>query len=163
MMAVRAGAERVVTTDYPDEELIVNIRKNVDTVLQTGERERMLAVGYLWGSDEGPLIDANKGRRFDMIFMCDVIFNHSEHCALLRTIDRCLRRDSQGIVWCVFSHYRPLIKDRDLEMLRLAESEFEFVVDKIGEARYDDLVVECKRGDPEDTKMVYAYTIKRRS
>lgn len=159
LMAVRAGAQRVITTDYPDDELIVNIRKNIDNLLLAQQRERMTAIGYLWGSDEGPLLEANEGRPFDMIFMCDVIFNHSEHRALLRTIDKCLRSDGEGIVWCVFSHYRPLLRDKDLELLRLAEDEFGFLVEKVDEAVYDQPMLGLNKDDPRD---VYAYTIKRR-
>lgn len=159
LMAVRAGARRVISTDYPDDELIVNIRKNIDHILSAEQRERIAAIGYLWGSDEGPLLETNKGQPFDMIFMCDVIFNHSEHRALLRTINKCLRTDGQGIVWCAFSHYRPLFRDKDLELLRLAEEEFGFLVEKVDKVCYDRPMTGLDANDPRD---VYAYTIKIR-
>ena len=160
VLAAQAGAKRIIITDYPDQELIDNIDINIANLTNgEGAREKATAVGYLWGSDAQPLLVLNGNRPFDMVIMCDVIFNHSEHHALLRSLNNLL--SPTGIVWCVFSHYRPWVKDRDLELLRLAREQYNFVVEKVDELAYDELVIEEKRADPKDLKTVYAYRFTR--
>lgn len=67
-----------------------------------------------------PLVgELRGGQRFDVIVMCDVVFNHSEHRRLLASCRECLA--PQGEIWCVFSHYRPHLAERDLRLLRLAD------------------------------------------
>ena len=98
---------------------------------------------------------------FDIVIMCDVIFNHSEHRKLLNTLRDVVAPD--GLVWCVFSHYRPWFKERDLALLTMAREEFGFDVEHVETLRYPDTTVPTdNRADPESLQTVYAYRFTRR-
>jgi nicotinamide N-methyltransferase len=154
ILSIRVGAKMVIVTDYPDEELVINMQKNIDTLLTSEQRSRISAKGFLWGADSTSLTTI--GGRFDIIIMCDVIFNHSEHRKLLATIRDTLEVD--GIVWCVFSHYRPWFKERDLALLELA-SEFGLKVEHVETLRYEETVFQDDRADPDSLRTVYAYRL----
>lgn len=153
VLATEAGTKNVICTDYPDAELIENIQKNIDSLVK-GEG-KISALGYLWGSDPRPVLVQNDNQQYDIIIMCDVIFNHSEHGKLIQSIKDCLKPD--GLVWCVFSHYRPWYMDRDLALLGRVRDELGMRVDFVESVKYDELIIEDKRGDPEIMKTVFAY------
>jgi EEF1A N-terminal glycine/lysine methyltransferase len=65
----------VVITDYPDDELIENIRYNVlNSGIEKSIQERIVVEGYLWGSDAASLLShlANNSK-FDMIVLSDTV------------------------------------------------------------------------------------------
>ena len=49
IIAAKAGAKEVVITDYPAEEVLVNLRGNVERNLGPEERERCCVRGHEWG------------------------------------------------------------------------------------------------------------------
>jgi len=66
---------------------------------------------------------------FHLIILSDLIFNHSQHDALLKTCDMCLasrsQSDSSSVEPCVlvfYSHHRPHLADRDLDFFRKAQT-----------------------------------------
>ncbi|CAG8491414.1 9641_t:CDS:2 [Acaulospora morrowiae] len=130
------GAKKVVITDYPDIELIENIKYNVSTNLSS-ESEKIVVLGYIWGKDTTPLLDAitlspADKPRFDIIIMADLIFNHSEHSSLLRVCKECLESENgQALVF--FTHHKPHLADRDMKFFELAQKDFMFKVEKISE------------------------------
>lgn len=96
IVCAREGADVVVATDYPDEPLLEVLRANVsDNVHDAGGR-RILAEGYLWGSDASSikkhLPQGSTG--FDLLLLSDLIFNHQAHPALLATMSSCLAQGS---------------------------------------------------------------------
>lgn len=159
ILATRAGARHVVCTDYPDEELIVNIGRNIETLIPAEQRVVCEATGYLWGASPSDLLARNEGEKYDIIILCDVVFNHSEHRKLLHSIVDLLQPN--GVAWCVFSHYRPWYMDRDLALLTMAREEFGFDCLFVGEHKYDMIDVEFtnNRSDPEIPKTVFAHQI----
>ena len=48
---------------------------------------------YLWGSDPAPLLQLNNGKQFDVLVLCDLNFNFSQHDALLETVQACMKDD----------------------------------------------------------------------
>jgi len=95
-----------VITDFPDEELIATIRKNVlNLKLQNVE-----VVGHKWGSNIQQLKDLSQGRGFDLVLISDVVFNHYAHVALLRSCSELLRNSTKSRVLLSFSHHR-FVKD----------------------------------------------------
>ncbi|KAJ1964873.1 Protein N-terminal and lysine N-methyltransferase efm7 [Dispira parvispora] len=146
----------VVVTDYPDHDLMDNIRFNTERCLSESVRQRCLHVqGYLWGSDVSPLLQcikrtppvvgttvdqgaspsetlSVKSPKFDVIIMCDLIFNHSQHHAMLRTCRECLSTDplQPGTVYVFFTHHRPHLAHRDMDMFRMAREEYGFHVEE---------------------------------
>ncbi|PJF19718.1 hypothetical protein PSACC_00461 [Paramicrosporidium saccamoebae] len=105
ILAAEAGAHKVVVTDYPDNELIVNIQKNIDSLLDEEAQKRITAKGYLWGADSTLVLSQNNSTQFDMIIMCDVIFNHSEHYKLLRSIKDCLSPEGTCGMSCKWKRF----------------------------------------------------------
>lgn len=158
ILAARAGARYVLCTDYPDEELILNIQKNIQTLIPEQCRRACEALGYLWGAPAADLLARNAGRKYDVLILCDVIFNHSEHRKLLQSIADLL--DPEGVAWCVFSHYRPWYMDRDLALLTLAK-EWGLECILVEEHKYDSIVNDFRddRADPDILRTVFAYKI----
>jgi len=149
-------AARVVVTDYPDTELIENLRHNIDSVLATGTsseqgqqraRDVIVAEGYLWGADAAPLLShlPSPKEGFDVLILADVLFNHSEHGKLISTVQRTLRktRSARALVW--FTPYRPWLLEKDLHFFKLAR-EAGFEVEKELEHVMDAVMFENDRG-----------------
>ena len=162
ILAAKAGARMVVCTDYPDRELVANIECNIQSLLTAEEQTRCRAAGYLWGASPEELLALNDGQPFDMIIMCDVIFNHSEHRRLLQSATACMAA-AGGVIWCVFSHYRPWYMDRDLALFTLATDEFS-LADRLVERHQYDSIASALRDDRADSdvpRTVYAHQLYR--
>lgn len=115
--AAICGASSVVCTDYPETEIVDNIRYNVQSNLTSEEQARVTVSGYLWGKDLAQALDSSGWERartplFDHIFMADLVFNHREHAALVDVILRYMH--PEGTCHVLFSHHVPLRRDRDL-------------------------------------------------
>lgn len=72
--------------------MVNNIQKNVEINIDAlGSLEgiaKTSAAGYTWGSPVATLLESvPKGTKFDLILLSDIVFNHSQHEALL---DSCL-------------------------------------------------------------------------
>lgn len=105
-------ARTVLVTDYPDLDLVENLKINVEevkTLMTKAQKERcnIIAQGYLWGADVEPLLahlqnqhDSRENGtgissadvKFDLLILGDLLFNHSEHNKLLISIRRTLAR-----------------------------------------------------------------------
>lgn len=84
------GARCTVVTDYPDAELIENLVCNLDENVKDAARERAHAMGYLWGSSVENLLAPNQGQKYDVVILCDLLFNHSEHTKLVASCKQLL-------------------------------------------------------------------------
>lgn len=117
------GCEKIVSTDYPDNDLIENIEYNFDHCKGI-DRNKAKVTGFLWGSDVTPLFDVQDGQvkeedKFDLLVLADLVFNHSEHRKLLKTCRESLKRT--GLCLVVFTPHRPRLLDRDLDFFKLCE------------------------------------------
>ncbi|KAI0937635.1 hypothetical protein AcW1_001532 [Taiwanofungus camphoratus] len=98
IVAAKNGARTVVLTDYPDASLLENLVYNVQKNVPTQTLSQVHVKGYVWGQPVNQLLDllespsATDG--YDLIIMSDLIFNHSQHDALLRTCEYSLSRQS---------------------------------------------------------------------
>lgn len=121
------GAEKVVSTDYPDADLLQNIQYNVDHVLFEGKsvseisQRNIVVEGYIWGNDYSPLQKhiGGTGAKFDFIILSDLVFNHTEHTKLLQTTKDLLADDGKALV--VFSPHRPWLLNDDLQFFETAK------------------------------------------
>lgn len=88
---------------------------------------RVKVEGYTWGHSVRPLLshlenDA-KSNKFDLIIMSDLIFNHSQHDALLNTCQDALEISTESIdvgstcpcLLVFYTHHRPHLAHRDME------------------------------------------------
>ncbi|TDL23551.1 hypothetical protein BD410DRAFT_721273, partial [Rickenella mellea] len=96
LVAALNGARKVVLTDYPDDPLLENLRSNVETNIPSAVKPNISVLGYVWGRRVETLISASDATSdgdstFDIIIMSDLIFNHSQHDALLKTCDLAFR------------------------------------------------------------------------
>lgn len=134
------GARQVVVTDYPDVELITNLRYNIDHCDLLSSPRTIVAEGYLWGapidSITRHLPDGETG--FDVLILADLLFNHSEHAKLIRTVEMTLKRGRDARAYVFFTPYRPWLLEKDLKFFEDArergfrvEKTFEKVMEKV--------------------------------
>jgi nicotinamide N-methyltransferase len=91
--------------------------------------ERVTSMGYIWGHPVAPLLKplqqsnvAQGDAGFDLIILSDLIFNHSQHNALLDTCEKSLKRnDPLAAVLVFYTHHRPHLAHRDLKFFELAK------------------------------------------
>ncbi|RDX40800.1 hypothetical protein OH76DRAFT_1412676 [Lentinus brumalis] len=119
IVTAKNGAACVVLTDYPDQALVDNITHNVHFNIDEQNRRRVHVKGYIWGHPVEPLLEVlperDEERSFDLIIMSDLVFNHSQHDAMLKTCDAALSRRRPATVLCFFTHHRPHLTERDME------------------------------------------------
>ncbi|ORZ16261.1 putative methyltransferase-domain-containing protein [Absidia repens] len=123
LVAATHQPAKVVVTDYPDAELIENIQYNVDQNLGSVVPAGVVTVqGFIWGTNTTKLkAELPEGRTtYDVIILSDLVFNHSQHHALLKTC-RELLTPKTGRVYVFYTHHRPHLAHRDLEFFKIAE------------------------------------------
>lgn len=158
LIASKLGAKLVTCTDYPDNELIDNLSHNFGINCE-GDEGNHVVEGFLWGDDTHKLKSFNDGKPYDVLFLCDLLFNHSEHSKLLKSSLELIH--PQSTAFCVFTHYRPWLAEKDLEFLGREEWQAAgWKWEKIAEERWE-LMFEKDRGDAEVRRTVHAYQLFR--
>ncbi|KAH0835700.1 hypothetical protein J3R83DRAFT_9490 [Lanmaoa asiatica] len=147
IVAAQNGAMKA---DYPDAALIENLTYNVQQNIREEQRSKVTTQGYIWGKPVDALIaalpeDRESWRRFDLIILSDLIFNHSQvnippssshfrahviqHDALLSSCELSLTPISSDTmplskplpcVLVFYTHHRPHLAHRDLEFFTTA-------------------------------------------
>ncbi|KAJ8522324.1 hypothetical protein ONZ45_g1094 [Pleurotus djamor] len=114
IVAVLDGARQVVVTDYPDADLVHNMEYNIAENVSEGHREKVSVQGYLWGSSVQPLLSSlpSPEDKFDTIILSDLVFNHSQHDALLTTCENAM--SSGGCALVLYSHHIPKFAHKDM-------------------------------------------------
>lgn len=143
------GAKQVVVTDYPDVELVENLRLNIKDCSPLPQPTNIHAEGYLWGADPAPLKaylpPAEQDAGFDLLILADLLFNHSEHEKLLLSIQRTLKKAAGSQALVFFTPYRPWLFEKDLAFFDLARNGG-FHVERILEKVMDKVMFEEDRG-----------------
>ncbi|KAJ4475462.1 hypothetical protein J3R30DRAFT_3294262 [Lentinula aciculospora] len=146
LVAVEYGARKVLITDYPDPDLIQNIEHNVRENIDVNRKDNVAVKGYIWGQSVHPLLGflqnnsisqnstpADERDTFDLVILSDLIFNHSQHEALLKTCDLALKSSpastcsaasapSETLHHIIFyTHHRPHLAYRDMEFFEKAK------------------------------------------
>lgn len=156
-------AEQVVVTDYPDTDLVENLRYNVSHCTFLPNTRNINAEGYLWGASTEKLTAyLPKGRNpsgFDILILADLLFNHSEHSKLVKTVQETLNRTSSSRALVFFTPYRPWLLEKDLAFFDVAR-ENGFTVAKIFEKVMDKVMFEEDPGDQLLRRTVYGYELK---
>ncbi|KAF2816852.1 uncharacterized protein BDZ99DRAFT_456664 [Mytilinidion resinicola] len=158
-----SGASQIVVTDYPDADLIDNLRHNITNCSLLPSTSNIHAEGYLWGADvdklTAHLAQSSGSKRFDVLILADLLFNHSEHAKLVKSIQDTLEHSPTATAFVVFTPYRPWLLQKDLAFFDLAR-ESGFTVTKIFENIMDKVMFEEDRGDELLRRTVYGYEIK---
>ncbi|ORY13195.1 putative methyltransferase-domain-containing protein [Clohesyomyces aquaticus] len=153
------GASSVVVTDYPDHDLIENLQYNIDHCELLPSPPNIIAKGYLWGASTEDLTkDLPNGSTFDVLILADLLFNHSEHAKLIKTVQKTLTRSTTSRAYVFFTPYRPWLLQKDLSFFDLARDSG-FVVEKTFEKVMDKVMFEEDPGDELLRRTVYGYEL----
>lgn len=75
---------------------------------------------------------------FDVLILADLLFNHSEHAKLIKTVQITLTKSPEAKAYVFFTPYRPWLLQKDLAFFDLAkkagfevEKTFEKVMEKV--------------------------------
>lgn len=142
------GASTVVMTDYPDPDLVQNMRENASSSKSLLSSPESLCVeGYRWGDPVEPLFShlPPGSAGFDLLIMADVIYSHREHHNLIKTMHKTLKRTPESVALVVFTPYQPLVLPKIANFFPLAEKSG-FQVTKIFEKVMDKLLFEHDPG-----------------
>ncbi|KAH6894251.1 hypothetical protein B0T10DRAFT_246073 [Thelonectria olida] len=170
LVAAVLGARKVVMTDYPDPDIVKVMQKNIDTCDETVEPRGHIsktvdAVGFVWGADSEPLLARlNPGpergaERFDVLILADLLFRHSEHGALVKTIRETLRKSRDSVAYVFFTSYRPWKKEADEKFFDIAREQG-FDVEQIAERRLDKPLFDNDPGDLDIQKTVRGFAVR---
>ncbi|PGH23082.1 hypothetical protein AJ80_02856 [Polytolypa hystricis UAMH7299] len=162
MVSSIKGARTVVVTDYPDPDLVENMRINGTACEPLINGSSPLKVeGYKWGDSPeivlGHLPSPSAG--FDVLILADVIYNHPQHHNLIASVQKTLKRSPDAVAFVVFTPYQPWLFDKIVAFFPLAESSG-FVVTKIFENTTDRPLFENDPGDETLRKTVFGYELK---
>ena len=163
--------EQVVVTDYPDQDLVENLKYNVRNCQLDQNRGGTIGVevgplptfryslisyqGYLWGAALSSALSPG----FDLLILADLLFNHSEHTKLVKSISQTLRRTATAKALVFFTPYRPWLLKQDLAFFDLARQEG-FVVEMKLEKLMDKVMFVEDRGDETLRRTVYGYELR---
>lgn len=155
------GARHVTVTDYPDVDLIENLRHNIKFSIPQQYQKIITAHGYLWGNDTTTLKEEleNHGQGFDLLILADILFNHSEHEKLIQTLHHTLKKDPASRALVFFTPYRPWLLQKDLRFFDLAREDG-FVVEKLFEHVMDKVMFPTDPGDEKLRRTVFAYEVR---
>ncbi|KAH4122884.1 protein N-terminal and lysine N-methyltransferase EFM7 [Parastagonospora nodorum] len=154
------GAWRVVVTDYPDAELIDNLWYNINHCELLPTPPSIVAQGYLWGAPIQDVIQhlPNIDETFDVLILADLLFNHSEHAKLVKTVQLTLKKSPDAKAYVFFTPYRPWLLQKDLAFFDLAR-EAGFAVEKTFEKVMEKVMFEEDPGDELLRRTVYGYEL----
>ncbi|KAI0725727.1 nicotinamide N-methyltransferase [Fomitopsis betulina] len=172
IVAANNGARTVVLTDYPDAALIDNLEINVNgsIPLAHGKRQSVQVKGYIWGHPVEPLLETvrreDTATGFDLVIMSDLIFNHSQHDALLKTCEETLTREKsleqpQPCLLVFYTHHRPHLAHRDMGFFSKAK-ERGWKCEEIVTERFPPMFPEDS-GDEEVRAIVHGWHLTRES
>ncbi|KZV80429.1 hypothetical protein EXIGLDRAFT_630171, partial [Exidia glandulosa HHB12029] len=166
IVASLVGAESVVLTDYPDAALIDNLGQNVQCNVPPSTKCPVHVAGYIWGTDTAPLL-SHSPDGFDLILMSDLIFNHSQHDALLTTCEKTLSKRAPAFVAATpsllvfYTHHRPRLADRDLDFFAKATSRGWECEEIVTERMNPQVMFPEDAGDEEVRSTVHGWRIRR--
>jgi EEF1A N-terminal glycine/lysine methyltransferase len=175
------GAKKVVVTDFPDADLVANMQKNVyecDEVLKAEGRisRTITPLGFVWGADPASLLAQLTGKdsghpnpeslseeanapKFDVLILADLLFRHSEHGKLVKTLRETMAKRRESVAYVFFTSYRPWLRHKDLAFFDLAKEDG-FVVEQVLERKMERPLFEGDPGDLEVQKTVLGFEIR---
>lgn len=75
---------------------------------------------------------------FDALILADLLFNHSEHAKLIKTVQMTLKKSPTSRAYVFFTPYRPWLYEKDMAFFDLAKESgftvtktFEKVMEKV--------------------------------
>ncbi|KAG2387428.1 hypothetical protein C9374_001760 [Naegleria lovaniensis] len=154
----KLGAKKVVITDIGHEDLIDNLKKNVE--LNFGENCTHVEVRpHAWGEKlEETFGVGEKKETFDVIILSDLLFNHICHHQLLDSCEYLSHPNT--IIYVSYTHHRPWLIKEDLKLFKLAK-ERNFSVEHYFDKKYPPMF-ENDPGDVEERSTVHVQIMRPR-
>lgn len=142
------GARTVVMTDYPDPDLVNNMRQNAASATPLiPDGSHLHVAGYKWGAPTDEIMSylPSGSQGFDLLIMADVVYSHREHGNLISTMQRTLKKSPDAIALVIFTPYQPWLLPKTEKFFPLAE-ENGFKVTKLFEKLMDKVLFENDPG-----------------
>ncbi|PWY74832.1 nicotinamide N-methyltransferase Nnt1 [Aspergillus eucalypticola CBS 122712] len=155
------GARTTVMTDYPDLDLVQNMRYNASLAEPQIANPGSLHVdGYKWGNPVEPLLACLPAGAtgFDVLIMADVVYSHREHPNLIKTMRETMKRTKEAVALVIFTPYEPWLLPKTEKFFPLAE-ENGFKVTKVFEKLMDEVLFENDPGDERLRRTVFGYEL----
>ncbi|KAI9457210.1 nicotinamide N-methyltransferase [Lactarius psammicola] len=163
LIVAKSGARNVVLTDYPDRALVDNMAHNVAQNVAVHDDADVTVLGYIWGRPVEPLFEpllsasTDADAKFSLILLSDLIFNHSQHHAILWTCERTVAPG--GCVLVFYTHHTPRLAERDLAFFEMAR-ETGWVCDKVLTERFAPMFPD-DTGEEEVRATVHGWKLTR--
>ena len=156
IVSAKKGAQKIIATDSPEDELLDNIKNNFNENVPNAIASGLVVVEpLLWGKDVSHLLKHSPDG-FDCLFLADLLANHSALEGLALNVSQTLKKHS-GIAYVVFGHHRPWLADRDLSFFTYCEN-LGLVAKEIF-AEPCDPMFENDPGDADMRATVHCYTV----
>lgn len=142
------GAKLAVVTDYPDPDLVENMRINAAACDKFVRQPSPLRVeGYAWGASTETICSHLQSPQsgFEVLILADVIYNHPQHHTLIASVQKTLKKTRDAVAFVVFTPYQPWLYDKIVAFFPLAEKSG-FKVTKLFEKTMDKLLFEDDPG-----------------
>lgn len=159
------GARKVLVTDYPDPDIVETMERNVDICTLLPDKQVVVPRGYVWGANPQPLLaelpgeGEQKKEGFDVLILADLLFRHTEHGNMLKTVEATLKREDEARAYVFFTSYRPWLRHKDLKFFELAR-ERGFVVEKVLERKMERPMFVDDPGDEEVRKTCTGWVLR---
>ena len=99
--ALSGTAASVTITDYPDEEIVANIKRNV---CRSGAE--CSVEGFCWGKDASGLLERSAAPEgFDVILMADTLWMGDRHDILLQSCSDLLQNTESARIFLAYMHH----------------------------------------------------------
>ncbi|KAK6332502.1 nicotinamide n-methyltransferase [Orbilia blumenaviensis] len=175
LLCAALGAKAVTITDYPDADLIQNIEYNKLHSLATSSDEagarnedglkKMIlpesttihCAGYIWGAPADPIL-AVSPKGYDLCILSDLLFNHSQHEALVQSLKLTLAKPD-GVALVFFTPHRPWLYEKDLNFFKLVRETGEMEVEEVMQQKLEKPMLEEPRGDQSLLLIVFGYKV----
>ncbi|POR31482.1 Protein N-methyltransferase NNT1 [Tolypocladium paradoxum] len=97
--------------------------------------------------------------KFDVLVLADLLFRHSEHGALVRTIRQTMRPSPDSAAYVFFTSYRPWKQDRDMAFFDVARAAG-LAVEQVAERKLERPLFDGDPGDLEVQKTVRGFVVR---
>ncbi|EPS43772.1 hypothetical protein H072_2244 [Dactylellina haptotyla CBS 200.50] len=171
LICAALGASVVTLSDYPDPDLVQNLEynKSHSFITQSGEQRiaegktalsnstRIRCLGYIWGKDPEDLLSTSPNG-YDLLILSDLLFNHSQHDALLKSVKQTLAKPD-GVAVIFFTPHRPWLYDADMDFFKIVKESGDLEVEQVVEKRMEKVMFEADKGDENARRMVYGFRV----
>lgn len=117
IVAAKAGAAMVCSSDYPSPLVLDTLRKNI---IENEVDDRVFVCDHMWGESVEPLLHLNGNSKYDIVLAAECLWKHESHEVLLKSILSVLKPG--GSLLLSYSHHIPGLEDSDDRFLELCRN-----------------------------------------